>query len=203
MARRRRPDRDRLYEISSAQEGHFSTAQAREAGYSPQLLMKHLAGGRIRRVRRGVYRLVHFPEGEHEDLVALWLWSGRSGVFSHRTALALHDLSEALPACVEMTLPAGWSLRRLRVPAGLILHFSDLEARDAAWVGPVRVTSVARTLEDCARSRVEPRIVRNALDDALARGLMGRKSVPETTSYLGAFFRTSAARTDRPGRRRP
>ncbi len=44
-------------------------------------------------MRRGVYRLVHFPVGDHEDLTAVWLWSEREGVFSHETALALHDLS--------------------------------------------------------------------------------------------------------------
>ena len=27
------------------------------------------------RVRRGIYRLVHFPAGEHEELVMVWLWS--------------------------------------------------------------------------------------------------------------------------------
>jgi len=49
-------------------------------------------------VRRGVYRLEHFPAGEHEDLVALWLWTDRAGVFSHETALALHGLSDTLPS---------------------------------------------------------------------------------------------------------
>lgn len=41
------------------------------------------------RVRRGVYRLVHFPAGEHEEMTALRLWSDQHGVFSHQTALAL------------------------------------------------------------------------------------------------------------------
>ena len=29
---------------------------------------------------------------------AVWLWSEQAGVFSHQTALALHDLSDILPA---------------------------------------------------------------------------------------------------------
>ena len=46
--------------------------QAAVAGYSPQLLRKYLGNGRVARVRRGVYRIVHFPASDHEDLVMLW-----------------------------------------------------------------------------------------------------------------------------------
>lgn len=46
------PRWSRLYETAAAQEGHFTTAQAAEAGYYPQLLTKYLENGRIVRVRR-------------------------------------------------------------------------------------------------------------------------------------------------------
>ena len=92
--------------MAVGQEGHFTTKQAALAGYSPQLLLKYLRNGRITRVRRGVYRMVHFPAGEHEDLATLWLWSEQMGVFSHETALMRHDLSDALPRKVHLTVPA-------------------------------------------------------------------------------------------------
>ncbi len=102
------PNWDRLFESAVGQDGHFTTKQAEEAGYSPQLLAKYLKNGRVFRVRRGVYRIVHFPAGEHEDLATLWLWSEKAGVFSHETALMLHQLSDALPRKVNLTLPAAW-----------------------------------------------------------------------------------------------
>jgi len=71
------PNWDRLYETAAAQEGLFTTRQAAEAGYSTQLLRYHVSSGRVARARRGVYRLVHFPAGEHEELVMVWLWSER------------------------------------------------------------------------------------------------------------------------------
>jgi predicted transcriptional regulator of viral defense system len=108
--------------MAVGQEGHFTTQQAAGAGYSPQLLQKYLRNGRVIRVRRGVYRIVHYPAGQHEDLVALWLWSGQPGVFSHETALMLHDLSDALPSKAHLTLPSDWRTRRLRVPKGVVLH---------------------------------------------------------------------------------
>lgn len=186
-----RPDRDRLFEIAASQEGHFTSAQAVEAGYSPQLLVKHLQNGGVLRVRRGVYRLVHFPAGEHEDLVAFWLWTGRMGVFSHQTALVLHDLSDALPAEVHMTLPAAWARRRLRVPAGVVLHHADVAAGDRAWAGPVPATSAARTLMDCAGSKVEPLLVRDAFEEGASRGMLDRNSVPAVIDYLKPYFSVS------------
>lgn len=51
------------------QAGYFTTKQAADAGYSSQLLLKHLRAGRVARTLRGIYRLAHFPAGEHEELV--------------------------------------------------------------------------------------------------------------------------------------
>lgn len=64
------PNWDRLFETPAAQAGLFTTQQAAEAGYSPQLLVHHIRSGKVVRVQRGIYRLVHFPAGEHEELVA-------------------------------------------------------------------------------------------------------------------------------------
>jgi len=186
-----KPSWDRLYETGAGQDGHFTTAQAAAAGYSPQLLAKHLANRRIRRVRRGVYRLVHFPAGEHEDLVVLWLWTDRVGVFSHETALALHELSDVLPAEVHMTVPESWRGRRLRTPKVVVLHYSDLPDREQVFAGDVPVTSAARTLIDCVRAELEPDLVRQALSQGLARGLYARRDVHEVERYLARFRRAA------------
>jgi len=67
-----RPNWDCLSEIAAGQAGYFTTKQAQEAGYFTHLLGQHTHAGRVARSRRGIYRLVHFPAGEHEDLVAAW-----------------------------------------------------------------------------------------------------------------------------------
>lgn len=188
------PDWDRLYEIASAQEGHFTTTQAAEAGYYPQLLVKYIRNERIVRVRRGVYRLVHFPPGEHEDLVTVWLWTERAGVFSHETALALHGLSDILPSRAHITLPASWENRRLRVPKGVVLHFANVGEPERTWVGAVPVTNVGRTLIDCAHAKVAPDLVRDAFEEAAERGLVDRDTLPSVVSYLKRFFPVSRSR---------
>ena len=191
-----KPDWDRLYEIAIAQDAHFTTRQAAAAGYSPQLLAKYLKNGRIRRLRRGIYRIVHCPAAEHEDLAVFWLWSELAGVFSHETALALHGFSDVLPAGVHMTLPARWKQRRVRVPRGLVLHHADVGEDERVWVGAVPVTSARRTLIDCAVDSVAPDLVRDAFGDAVNRGLVMRDSVPEVLDYLTRYFSKSRSGSD-------
>jgi predicted transcriptional regulator of viral defense system len=183
----RKPSWDRLYQTASAQAGYVTTKQAADAGYSTQLLFKHIRAGRITRVRHGVYRLVHFPAADHEELAVVWLWSGRKGVFSHQTALALHGLSDVLPSRIHLTLPAKWSERRFRVPAGVLLHHAGVASRDRAWFGAVPVTSPRRTLVDCAMDHVPPDRLRQAAQQALRRGLVTKRDLVDVEPVLRPF----------------
>lgn len=139
------------------------------------------------RLQRGIYRLVHFPPGEHEELVAAWLWSERAGVLSHQTALALHGLSDALPAHLHLTLPATWRKRRFRVPEGVVLHHDDIGLADRAWFGAVPITTPHRTLSDCAKGGLSPELLRQATLQALRRGLIGRDDLADVERALAPF----------------
>ncbi|MCC6807074.1 MAG: type IV toxin-antitoxin system AbiEi family antitoxin domain-containing protein [Deltaproteobacteria bacterium] len=182
-----RPDWNRLYETASSQQGLFTTKQAEEAGYSPQLLNHHIHTGRVTRLRRGVYRIVHFPAGEHEDLVAAWLWSEQAGIVSHQTALALHDLSDLLPGKIHLTLPSSWRARRFRVPAGVVLHYADVPADDRKWFGATPITGVQRTLNDCAKEALSADLLRQAAQQALRRGLVTRRELGDVEDVLKPF----------------
>ncbi|MET0284440.1 MAG: hypothetical protein ABW352_08220 [Polyangiales bacterium] len=117
---------------------------------------------------------MQFPSDEHEELVTAWLWSERVGVISHQTALSLHELSDALPNHVHLTLPADWRRRRFRVPPGVVLHHGDVLAEERAWFDAVPVTTPRRTLEDCARAGLSPDLLRQAAQQAVGRGLVAR-----------------------------
>jgi predicted transcriptional regulator of viral defense system len=183
----RKPSWDRLYAAASAQDGYFTTQQAAEAGYSSQLLLKHMHAGRVARNRRGVYRFVHFPASDHEELAVVWLWSEREGVFSHQTALALHGLSDVLPGQIHLTLPAEWRRRRFRVPEGVVLHHAGVPPEDRVWFGAVPVTSPRRTLRDCATEAVSPELLRQAARQAIRRGLVVNGELPEVEKALRPF----------------
>jgi predicted transcriptional regulator of viral defense system len=192
MSGRKKPDWRALLGIAYPQSGYFRTAQAATVGFSNQLLRKHRLSGRLVRPLRGVYRLVDVPPGEHDDLVALWLWSEEAGVFSHETALALHELSDALPSRVHMTVPRAWA-RRLAVPRLLALHHAKLPADDRTWVGSVPVTTVARTLRDAVDAGVDPDLVAQAIAEGRARKLIDRAD-------LRGILPPSRGRARRPGR---
>ncbi len=162
-----------LYKLAEAQAGYFSADQAKKTGCSAQLLNRYQKTGKAVRVRRSIYRLVEFPASEHEELVVLWLWSERRGVFSHATALSLHKLSNVLPQRVELTVPARWKARRIKtMPEGLLLHFANLSKEERVAVGPVWMTSVQRTLADCAEAQLDLSLLREAREEARARGLI-------------------------------
>jgi predicted transcriptional regulator of viral defense system len=182
-----KPDWDRLFETALTQEGFFTTRQAHDAGFSPQLLVHYVQAGKAVRVRRGIYRLVHFPAGDNEELVIAWLWSEAAGVVSQQSALALHGLSDALPAQIHLTLPEAWRRRRFRVPAGVVLHHADVPPGDRGWFGALPLTNPRRTLSDCARSGVSPELLRQAAQQALRRGLVGRNELGEVEAALAPF----------------
>jgi predicted transcriptional regulator of viral defense system len=182
-----KPDWDRLFETAAGQSGYVTTKQAAEAGYSTHLLRKHIHAGRVTRSQRGIYRLVHFPVGEHEELVTAWLWSEQAGVVSHQTALSLHGLSDVLPAQVHLTLPAAWRTRRFRVPTDVGLHHADVAPEDRAWFSTVPITNPRRTLNDCAREGLSPELLRQAAQQALRRGLATKAELCDVDVALKPF----------------
>ena len=165
-----------LYDIAASQSGYFTTAQASEGEFSLQLLEHHLATGRLLRVQRGIYRLTHFPSGEHDDLVVIWLWSQHKGVFSHGTALALHELSDYLPVRYHLTVPLEWKKRRLKVPPQTELHYADLSSQEKRHFSCFLVTSPERTLADCRADGLSPEFMMQAEAQAKQRGLLSRRS---------------------------
>jgi predicted transcriptional regulator of viral defense system len=172
-----RPDWERLQEVAAGQAGYFTAEEAREVGFSLPLLQHHLDAGRVERAQRGIFRLSSFPPTDHEGLVPAWLWSRREGTFSHETALALHQLSDALPAKTWLTVPEAWKKRRLRIPRNLVLHYADLDDDEREWKGPVQVTTPLRTVADCSLGSVAEELIEQAVRQAVRRGDFTRQAL--------------------------
>lgn len=170
----RSPDWNTLYEVAAPQAGYFTTKQAEEAGYSPQLLQFYIREGRVEHWGRGLFRLVQFPPSEHEDLVPIWLWSERQGVFSHETALALFQLTDLLPNRRHLMLPLSWSRRRLRAPVGVVLHIGHLSKDEKTWVGSIPATTPLRSVIDCVQDHMSPEFIEQAIEQGVRRRLFTR-----------------------------
>ena len=176
---------DALYRVAEQQLGFFTAAQARAAGYSQRLLTHHTKRRHIERWGRGVYRLQRFPQlTPAEDLVAHWLWAERAGIYTHATALQLHQLSDAMPETATMTLPSSWTKRRLRVPAGLELRFGDVSESDRQLKSGVPLTSPVRTVNDCALAFLDPDLVRQAVESGLEQRLFEPSAIGPALAYV-------------------
>lgn len=158
---------DRLFQVAEAQGGYFTTAQAQALGIARARLSRYVAAGQLERCRHGIYRLTPYPRVPHEDLFIAWLAAGPAAVISHDSALALYDLSDALPAHIHVTVPRGASHRR----PGYRVHTNRITAAEITHYGALRVTTVPRTIADVAADGLADDLVIQAVQEAVARGL--------------------------------
>jgi predicted transcriptional regulator of viral defense system len=166
-------DHDGLYRQAESQAGYFTAQQALEAGMDRSTLRHHARpGGRYERVRRGLYRLRHFPTSPHEHVMAAWLPLRDSGaIVSHESALELHDLSDVIPDAVHVTVPR--SERGLRRRDGVRLHTAHQPPtkKEVQSVAGLPVTDPARSIVDSLESGAQPEQIEMAIHQALGRGL--------------------------------
>lgn len=172
----------KLYDLAANQGGFFTARQAREAGYEDNVHPYHVRSRNWIREARGVYRLSQFPLPSRPDLMVWQLWSRNrqdepQGVFSHATALSLHDLSDVMPAKLHMTVPPGFR-RMAAIPEVLRLHRARLADRDVQTIDGVRVTTPLRTLLDViAEGAIAQELLVQAVDQALRRGVVMRRQL--------------------------
>ena len=162
--------RDLLYDLAVVHSGYFTTREAAEAGLTTRDLSYHRGTGRITPAFRGVYRLNNYPPGDHEEHTVVWLATDGEGVFSHETALRLHNLSDVLPNRIHVSVPSSW--RRRLLPRGVIPCYVQHQITERQWIGDVPVTTITRTLADCAAAHVDTEFIVQAIKQAAHRGLL-------------------------------
>jgi predicted transcriptional regulator of viral defense system len=180
---------------AASQGGYFTTQQARAAGYGYDDQHYHVRQGHWDRVARGLYRLRGFPTPAQWDLIELSLLSAdRTGtpqaVFSHETALVLHELTDINPAALHATVPPGF---RKRLPPGILLTHAHLTEQDWEQREGYRVTTPLRTLLDIASSPQYWPFLKDAIHQALARGLVRRKQLEQASGSTRMRARLRAA----------
>lgn len=165
-------DHDGLYQIAESQAGYFSAEQALSVGMDRSTLRHHARpGGRYERIRRGLYRLRHFPSSPHEHVVAAWLALPRSAVVSHESALELYDLSDVIPRAVHITLPR--AMRGQRPRPGVRFHTlaHPPGPDETRRVNGVLATNPERTIVDALEAGTQLEQIELAVRQALQRGL--------------------------------
>lgn len=171
-----------LYQLAESQGGYFTAKQAAALGYASNKRIYHVRAHNWIREHRGIYRLALFPEPERPDLILWWLWSrDRSdrptGVFSHQTALSLHDLTDANPAKLDLTVPTKFR-RGVPIPRVLRLHHDDVRSDDLETILGVPVTNAIRSIVDVWKEESLPKpVLREAFREAMKQGKITKTQI--------------------------
>jgi predicted transcriptional regulator of viral defense system len=149
------------------QHGLVTRGQALAAGLTPSAIRVRVAKGSWLALRRTVYALAGVRPTPEQAALAVCLAVPRGCWASHRSAAALWGLDIPRAGGIEVTTVA-----QVRVDlAGVRQHRSTaLAMADLTHHRLVPVTSVSRTLVDCAPYLPGHRLAR-AVDDADRRGL--------------------------------
>lgn len=183
------PDHNSLYQVAESHGGYFTAKEARGVGFSRDLLTHHTKGGLFERVAHGVYRLKRFPASPYEDLFIALLRTGPRSVISHGSALTLYELTDALPTQVHVTIPRTASRRR----SGIRLHTKAIESAEVTNREGLAVTTVSRTIADVASAGLAEEFVRQAIQEAIDRGLTSPAELRRAhTKYGGRAARIIA-----------
>lgn len=184
-----------LHGLAANQGGYFTAQQALTIGYAYPEQHYHVAHDNWERVARGIFRLRDYPLPEREDLIIISLLSHDrasqpQAVFSHETALALHDLGDANPARIHLIVPPGF---RRQFPDGIVIHRGIVSPEDWEERNGYRVTTPMRTLLDIAVSPASWPHLESAVRDALRRGLVSRRQLLTANLPTDAQARLIAA----------
>ncbi len=163
-----------LNTILTQNGGMVTTAQANAVGISNERLRLLVKSGDLERVAFGVYVL---PDEFIDKMYAAQLRRHKI-IYSHETALFLHDLTDRDPVSYSVTIPTGYNAKNLRDDGFTVftikreLHGLGAAELTTMFGNTVTAYGLERTVCDCLRSRNQMDIA--IVTDAIKR-YAGRK----------------------------
>lgn len=146
---------DELQSVLKQNGGILTTAQANKAGVSNERLRLLVHSGDLERVTTGIYVL---PD-EFTDKMYIAQLRRPKIIYSHETALFLHELTDRDPINYMVTVPTGYNPTRLREDGFTVftikreLHEIGVIKRTTMFGNSVKAYDMERTICDCLRSR--------------------------------------------------
>lgn len=173
--------KEAVSQFAEKQHGVVATGELLELGLSRSCVKRWTAERRLFRVHRGVYAI------GRSDLTVRGKWlaavkaCGPDAVLSHLSAAVLWDLLRYSGALIDVTTPRRSRRHGVRVHTAPVLDPSE-------WleVDRIPVTSVARTLADCAAVMPTRKVVR-LLEQAERLGLFDLPALRERPALAEAL----------------
>lgn len=160
---------DNLQLVLTQNGGIITTAQANGVGISNERLRLLVKSGELERFSYGIYIS---PDEFVDNMYAAQLRRPKM-IYSHETALFLHDLTDRDPISYTVTVPAGYNATRLRKDGIRVftikreLHKIGITQLSTIFGHEVTVYDLERTICDCLRSRNQMDI--SIVTDAIKR----------------------------------
>ncbi|MDR2615088.1 MAG: type IV toxin-antitoxin system AbiEi family antitoxin domain-containing protein [Oscillospiraceae bacterium] len=165
---------EELKSILTRNGGTVTTAQANAVGLSNERLRLLVKSGDLERAAFGVYIL---PDEFVDKMYAAQLRRSKI-IYSHETALFLHDLTDRDPVSYTVTVPTGYNAAKLREEGFVVfnirreLHGLGTMELTTMFGHTVKAYGLERTICDILRSRNRMDIA--VVTDAIKR-YAGRK----------------------------
>ena len=150
------PQIQRIDDICQNNNGIVTAEEVRHAGISPSYLSKMVNDGKLTRLARGLYTS---PDTYVDEMYELYL-KNKFIVFSHLSALYMHDLTDRTPSKMYITVPRTKNVSRL-LQNGLVevkrsnpdTHEMGLILMKSPSGFPISVYDKERTICDIVKAR--------------------------------------------------
>jgi predicted transcriptional regulator of viral defense system len=158
---------NKLKKIIEKHDGIITTSLVEENNIHREYLGELVREGQLERVGHGIY----ITPDVWEDQLLFHQLKRSKMIYSHETALYLHDLTDRDPVKYVVTVPQGYNAARLKKD-GLIVHTIKKEwfelgtcTKETTFGNEVKTYNMERTICDILRDRnnQDPAIVNDAL----------------------------------------
>ncbi len=136
--------------------GIVESKQLREAGIDNKILQRLEQAGEIERVGWGLY----IDSNHLVDDYLVTQYQCKKGIYSHETALFLHDLSDRTPFQLMLTIPSGFNTRLLKDKNKYKFFYIKKEhhgigkmTAKSPYGNEIVVYNKERTICDCLRNK--------------------------------------------------
>ncbi len=185
----------KLLQICESQQGYFTSQQAEQCGFSRTNFSRKIKSGKwLKEEIRGIYRLANYPHSSRPELTLWMLWSRNKdgipqGIWSHETALDIHELSDVSPSKLHMSVPKGFR-KSAGIPQQLRLHYvNEIPSTGIEYRPGYRITTPLQTLADVVREgtaqneQIELAILDLAIQKSLVKGLATIQEMEELQKF--------------------
>jgi len=177
--------------LLSERGGVFTSTQANSVGVSNERLRLLVKSGELDRVSFGIYT----TPGDFSDRMYAIQLRKKKVIYSHDTALFLHDLTDRDPIKYSVTVPTGYNATGLREDNLVVftikreLHELGVTQLSSMFGNIISVYSMERTICDCLRSRNQMDIA--IVTDAVKRYAKRKEKNLNTLMQMAEAFKVT------------